>query len=194
MEKTLLWYDDNDCRNEFFKQALTALPYRVVDASLNLKLDDQRALFATVRPQIISISCTAVNRSLLVQLNHFVAWGQCPVVIFCRDCDPLAMETALQTGVTSYVVDLTDLTRLGSIFLVAQCRFRVVQAMSGALVDAKKQLSERKTIERAKGFLMTTKNLSEPQSYALMRQTAMNNNETINAVAQRLLSREQTLT
>lgn len=191
MANTLLWLYDNDHQNESFKQALKALPYRLVGASLDLNLDEQRALFSTGCPQMMSISCAVVNRTLLAKLNQFVAWSQCPVVIFCRDNDPLAMERALKAGVASYIVDLTDLNRLASIFLVAQCRYRIVRTMSQTIIDAKNQLSERKTIERAKAFLMATEKLSEPQSYALMRQTAMNNNETIKAVALRLLSRGQ---
>ena len=42
-------------------------------------------------------------------------------------------------------------------------------------------------IDRAKGILMKTKNLTEEEAYALLRKTAMNENKKIAEVAQSVI-------
>jgi response regulator NasT len=43
-------------------------------------------------------------------------------------------------------------------------------------------------IDRAKGILMKAKNLPEPEAYALLRKTAMNENKKIVEVAQSVIT------
>jgi response regulator NasT len=44
-------------------------------------------------------------------------------------------------------------------------------------------LSDRKIIDRAKGILMASRAISEPQAYALLRTAAMNGKKRISEVA-----------
>ena len=60
--------------------------------------------------------------------------------------------------------------------------------MQAELVEAKTALAERRTIERAKSILMQTRNLSEPDAYALLRSAAMNQNRRIADVAEALIT------
>src|SRR6266566_3971397 len=49
-------------------------------------------------------------------------------------------------------------------------------------------VDERKVIDRAKGILMTAKNLTEDAAYGLLRKTAMNENKKIAEVAQSVVT------
>jgi response regulator NasT len=56
------------------------------------------------------------------------------------------------------------------------------------LEEARSELEDRKVIERAKGLLMKSRKLSEPEAYALLRKTAMNQNRRIAEIAQSLVT------
>jgi response regulator NasT len=56
------------------------------------------------------------------------------------------------------------------------------------LAEAKSALEERKVVERAKGILMKMRNLSEEEAFALLRQTAMNENKKMSEIAQSVVT------
>jgi response regulator NasT len=54
-------------------------------------------------------------------------------------------------------------------------------------------LEERKVIDRAKGILMQRRGIAEPEAYALLRRTAMNENRRIIDVAQSIITAAELL-
>ena len=60
---------------------------------------------------------------------------------------------------------------------MAVSRFNAFSRLLRELADAKSALEERKVVERAKGILMKMRGLSEEDAFALLRQTAMNENK-----------------
>ena len=59
--------------------------------------------------------------------------------------------------------------------------------MRRELADARTQLSDRKTIDRAKGILMKRQQLPESEAYALLRKAAMDKGMKLVDVAQRIV-------
>lgn len=53
---------------------------------------------------------------------------------------------------------------------------------------AKQALSDRKTLDRAKGVLMQAKGISEDEAYQLIRRSAMSQNQKVIDVAHALLT------
>ena len=53
---------------------------------------------------------------------------------------------------------------------------------------ARAALDERKVVDRAKGLLMSSRNLSEKDAYTLMRETAMRQNKRIVDIAESIVS------
>ena len=70
---------------------------------------------------------------------------------------------------------------------LAVSRFTEVQALEAEVADLSERLEARKTIERAKGLLMSKPNLSEPESFRWLQRTAMDRRTTMKAVAQAVL-------
>jgi hypothetical protein len=66
--------------------------------------------------------------------------------------------------------------RLQPILDVAVARFEREQALREELRDAQTKLVERKVVERAKGFLMQQKGVSEDEAFRLLRKLAMDRN------------------
>ncbi|CAO3357394.1 nitrate- and nitrite sensing domain-containing protein [Azospirillum melinis] len=75
-----------------------------------------------------------------------------------------------------------------SVLDVMQAQSQRLRDVSLELETAKAALNERKVIDRAKGLLMSTRNLSEEEAYKLIRKTAMNQNKRIVEVAEAILS------
>jgi AmiR/NasT family two-component response regulator len=69
-----------------------------------------------------------------------------------------------------------------------QQQSRRLQAVGDELESVRVTLSERKVVERAKGLLMSTRQLSEDEAYKLLRQTAMNQHRKLNEVAASVLA------
>ena len=74
-----------------------------------------------------------------------------------------------------------------SILETAISRFNAFERLKRELEEAKNQLADRKVIERAKALLMQTRGMSEPDAYALLRKTAMNQNRRIAEIAESLV-------
>ena len=65
--------------------------------------------------------------------------------------------------------------------------------MRAELAATKAALAERKTIDRAKGFLMKARGLSEDEAYALLRRSAMDQGKKVAEVAQALVTAAELL-
>jgi len=85
-------------------------------------------------------------------------------------------------------VDGLKQERVKPILEMAISRFNAFARMARELDDVKTELENRKLIDRAKGILMRTRGLSEPDAYALMRKTAMNQNRKISEIAESLIT------
>jgi response regulator NasT len=76
---------------------------------------------------------------------------------------------------------------------VALKRFRREQKLRDELSDTRRQLADRKLIERAKGVLMARNKLTEDEAYQRLRSMAMNKKLKLAEVAQRILDVEDLL-
>ncbi|MBP2298985.1 nitrate regulatory protein [Azospirillum picis] len=107
------------------------------------------------------------------------------------DADPAAPQDAGQPGNHVSGLYASDGLRpklMRSVLDVVQAQSQRLRDVSLELETAKAALNERKVIDRAKGLLMSTRNLSEEEAYKLIRKTAMNQNKRIVEVAEAILS------
>jgi two-component system, response regulator / RNA-binding antiterminator len=94
----------------------------------------------------------------------------------------------MQAGVSAYIIDGLNVNRVKPIVDVAIARFREFQALREELQKTKATLSERKTIERAKGLLMRERGIGEEEAYAALRKLAMDRQQRLVDVAETLLA------
>jgi response regulator NasT len=110
-----------------------------------------------------------------------------PIVLFTNDDDTSHVGAAIAAGVTAYVVSGLAADRVKPVLEVALARFEHEESMRRELADARTQLSDRKTIDRAKGILMKRQDLPESEAYALLRKAAMDKGMKLVDVAQRIV-------
>jgi response regulator NasT len=111
-----------------------------------------------------------------------------PIAMFVDQSDDQMIGAAIDAGVSAYVVDGLRKDRVKPILELAIRRFNAFAKMQTELDEARTALADRKTIDRAKALLMKSRNLAEPDAYALLRTTAMNQGRRIVEVADALIT------
>jgi hypothetical protein len=102
--------------------------------------------------------------------------------------DPATCGVGVGVGIGLYSTDAAQARTLRPIYAVLQAQWRRIEQVSHELESARNALSERKTIERAKGLLMKSRGLSEQEAYAQIRHTAMSQNKRIADIAEAVVS------
>ena len=116
-----------------------------------------------------------------------------PIAMFVDQSDEQMTAAAIDAGVSAYVVDGLKKERVKSILDLAVRRFNAFSNLQKELTEARTELAERRIIDKAKLFLMTSRKLSEPDAYALLRSTAMRQGKRIADIAQALLTAAELL-
>lgn len=116
-----------------------------------------------------------------------------PLALLIADVDPARNNSGLTSGIGVYTLDGALPKPMRSILDVVEAQSRHIEDVSHQLESARTALAERKTIDRAKGILMSSRRMSETDAYSLMRQTAMNQNKRLVEVADAIVSMAEIL-
>lgn len=143
---------------------------------------------AELEPDVIVIDLGNPNRDMLENMFQLSRVVKRPIAMFVDQSDQASIEAAVDAGVSAYVVDGLKQERVKPILDMAISRFNAFSKMARELDDVRSELESRKVIDRAKGILMKTRGLSEPNAYALLRKTAMNQNRKISEIAESLIT------
>jgi len=148
---------------------------------------------AQIQPDMIIIDSESDARDVLEHIVIATRDEPRPIVLFTEDQAPASVDAALAAGVSAYIVAGLQAERIKPVLDVALARFKRERKLQGELLDTRRQLAERKLIERAKGLLMARHRMSEDQAYQKLRSMAMNKNLKLAELAQRILDVEDLL-
>lgn len=149
---------------------------------------------AVLDPDIVIIDLGNPSRDLLEQMFQVSRHVPRPVAMFVDQSDASAIEAAIEAGVSAYIVDGLKKERIKPIIDTSISRFKAFARLKDELARARGELEERKIIDRAKGILMQRRGIAEPEAYALLRRSAMNENRRIADVAQSIITASELLT
>lgn len=173
--------DETVERAEVLQRALARAGYEVI-AYVSSTFDLHRQVSA-LQPDIIIIDTDSPDRDTLENICVVSRDEPRPVVMFTHDGDSEKIRAATLAGVSAYVVDGMSGERMRPIIDAAVARFEQFQALKRELDNMEVKLADRKVIERAKGVLMKSRNLSEEDAYRALRKQAMQSNARLAAVA-----------
>lgn len=139
-------------------------------------------------PDIILINLENPDRDTLEHLSLVSNAKSRPVAMFVDHTDEAMTQAAISSGLSAYVVNGLQKDRIKPVLETAIARFRMIEKMQSELDAAKRALSDRKTIDRAKGLLMRARQISEEDAYGLLRKTAMDQGRKVADVAQSLVT------
>jgi response regulator NasT len=110
-----------------------------------------------------------------------------PIVLFTEEHDPAHMREAVAQGVVAYVVAGLAPSRVRPVIDVALARFEHERQLRAMATRGLEREKVQVVVARAKALLIARHQLSEPEAYARLRRTAMNQGLTIAEVSRRLL-------
>lgn len=143
---------------------------------------------AQQNPDIILIDLANPDRDTLEHLSLVSDAKARPVAMFVDHSDETMTQAAIAAGLSAYVVNGLQKDRIKPVLETAIARFRMLSKMQSELDAAKQALSDRKTIDRAKGLLMRARGISEDEAYTLLRKTAMDQGRKVMDVAAALVT------
>lgn len=149
------------------------------------------ALVTTLKkqdPDIVLIDLANPDRDTLEHLSFVSNAKSRPVAMFVDHTDEAMTQAAISAGLSAYVVNGLQMDRIKPVLEIAIARFRMFEKMRSELDAAKRALSDRKTIDRAKGLLMQARRITEDEAYGLLRKTAMDQGRKVIEVATALVT------
>jgi two-component system, response regulator / RNA-binding antiterminator len=177
---------DSRCRSPSVREMLEQAGYTVV-----AEVSGSRGLGEGMRahaPDVLIVDTESPSCDTLERLAQLSEHTPRPIVMFSSDRDSNTIRAAVEAGVSAYIVDGLAAERMKPIVEVAIARFESFQAVRAELAQVKTKLSERKTVERAKGLLMKARSINEDEAYAALRKMAMERSLTIGEVSRQFLA------
>ena len=181
----VLLIDDGAHRVQLIREELTRLGCDVVGVIEQATLIHDCVL--NLQPDVVIVDSESPTRDTVENLAALNERLPRPVVVFAEDASDDPMRQALKAGVSAYVVAGLKPERLAPVLQVAIARFEQDIALRQELSQAQAQLSARKSIERAKGILMSEQGLDEDAAYKRMRRLAMDRGLPLAEVAERII-------
>lgn len=146
------------------------------------------ARIGEIAPDIVLIDLGNPSRDVLEE--YFVVSRALarPIAMFVDDSDAEATAASIDAGVSSYVVDGLAPHRIRPILDLAVRRFHAFARLQSDLAEATGKLAERDAIDKAKRILMDSRAITEPQAYADLRKTAMDQGRRIADIAEAVVT------
>jgi two-component system, response regulator / RNA-binding antiterminator len=142
-------------------------------------------------PDVIVMDLGNPERDFLEHMFRLSKSLRKPIAMFVDQSSDEAMLNAVEAGVSAYVVDGLKRERVKPILDLAIARFRAFEKLRDERDEAVRALDERKLVERAKGILIQQQNLSEAESFEMMRNAAMAQGRTLAEIAKAVITAAQ---
>lgn len=177
--------DEKPERAGDLRKALVQCGYDVV-AQLT-QCDDLRARLAGLDADVIIIDMQSPDRDVLEDMRRIHSDTPRPILMFVDESDSESIRAAVRAGVSAYVVGDLERRRVKPIVEVAIARFEQAQALRQELDATRERLEDRKTLDRAKGVLMSRRGVSEEEAYGMLRKMAMDRKAKIVEIARQVI-------
>jgi len=182
----VLIVDQNLARATILEEGLREAGYRDLIVVRDMQNLMRRIL--DEEPDVILIDLENPNRDVLEQMFQVSRVVQKPVAMFVDSADRGSIEAAIEAGVSAYVVDGLRKERVRAIVETSVSRFRAFEKLRVELDETRRQLADRKLIDRAKGILMRQRGLGEDAAYEALRKAAMDANMRLSEVARSVIT------
>lgn len=134
-------------------------------------------------PEVVIIALDSPDRDVLESLSIASSHKPRPVVMFSEAGDQRFITDAIRAGVTAYQAEDISPARVRAAIDIAVAQFSAFNALREELDDTRRQLEERKVVEKAKGLLMSARGLSEDEAFSALRSLAMDKHRSLGETA-----------
>jgi two-component system, response regulator PdtaR len=145
------------------------------------------ALAAQLRPDLVILDVKMPKVDGITAAEQIAGDRIAPVVILTAFSQRDLVERAREAGAMAYLVKPFQKKDLLPTIEMAASRFAEIVALEQEVSGLQERLEARKSIERAKGLLMTEHGMSEPEAFRWIQRTAMDRRTTMRSVADKVL-------
>lgn len=154
-------------------------------------VSERRGLVARIgeiEPDIVLMDLGNPSRDVLEEYFTVSRALARPIAMFVDESDEESIAASIEAGVSAYVVDGLAPGRIRPLLDLAVRRFNAFARLQAELDEARGKLADREMIDRAKRILMDSRQLPEPDAYAELRRTAMNQGRRIVDIAEAVVT------
>jgi AmiR/NasT family two-component response regulator len=145
-------------------------------------------LVEELRPELVILDIKMPIMDGLAAAERIAAARLSPVVILTAFSQRDLVERARAAGAMAYLVKPFQKSDLVPAIEIAVSRFMEMTALETEVATLAERLEARKTVERAKGAMMTRYGMSEPEAFRWIQRAAMDHRMTMRDVAERVLA------
>jgi response regulator NasT len=178
--------DESTARASIIREGLASLP----DCEIFV-VSERRALVARIEeiaPEVVLMDLGNPSRDVLEEYFAVSRALDRPIAMFVDESDDEAIAASIDAGVSAYVVDGLSAQRIRPLVDVAVRRFNAFSRLQSDLAEARGRLADRDTVDKAKRILMNSRGIPEPEAYAEIRKTAMNQGRKIAEIADAIVT------
>ncbi len=151
--------------------------------------DGQEAveLAEQLRPDLVIMDVKMPRRDGLDAASEIAAKRIAPIVMLTAFSQRDLVERARDAGAMAYLVKPFSINDLIPAIELAVSRFGELSALEREVSTLSERLETRKLIERAKGLLQASQNMTEPEAFTWIQRAAMDQRTTMKRVAEVIL-------
>ncbi len=168
------------------KETLDELGYDVVGEAGDG--EQAVALARELRPDLVILDVKMPVLDGISAAQRIAAARIAPVVILTAFSQRDLVERARDAGAMAYLVKPFSSTDLMPAIEMAISRYAEAAALGAEVSNLTEQLATRKVLDRAKGILQATRQLSEPEAFRWIQQSAMDQRVSMRAVADAVIA------
>lgn len=139
-------------------------------------------------PDVVIIALDSPDRDVLESLTIASSHNPRPVVMFSGSADQGFIADAIRAGVTAYQAEDISPQRVQVAIDIAIAQFSAFNALKAELDDTRRQLEQRKLVDKAKGLLMAVHKVTEDEAYSTLRKLAMDKHQSLGATARDVIA------
>jgi AmiR/NasT family two-component response regulator len=177
--------DDEALHNLALTSQLESLGHQVVATATNGR--EAIELAREVSPDLAFLDIRMPTMTGPEAAHQISADRPIPIIILSAYSDARTVDEATRSPIFHYLVKPVDPDDLGPAIAVARARFGDWSEARRQRDQLEQKLEERKLIERAKGLLMDTRNLSEREAYRFLQKTSQDKNTPMVDLARKIL-------
>ncbi|HEY5049779.1 MAG TPA: response regulator [Acidothermaceae bacterium] len=170
------------------KETLDELGYEVVGEASDG--EQAVALARELRPDLVILDVKMPVLDGISAAQRIAAAGIAPVVILTAFSQRDLVERARDAGAMAYLVKPFSSNDLLPAIEMALSRYAEAAALGAEVSNLTEQLATRKVLDRAKGILQATRQLSEPEAFRWIQQSAMDQRVSMRSVADAVIAAE----
>jgi response regulator NasT len=189
MIRRVLVIDDHISSKTFLLKALSDKGLEVVGEGKSGR--DALKLAGATRPDVILMAVGLLDIDGITAAHKIIEANPLPIVLLTSHYDAETIERAKGAGIMAFLIKPLREEELQPAVELAISRFEEFMSLRKENEDLRKTLEARKTIERAKGILMKTEQLSEAEAFSLIQKKSMDLRKPMAEIAQAIVLTEE---